>query len=1154
MKRLFLFFLLIFICEGAIKKPKEISESPLITYRIPVITIPFLNETPLIDGKVEKREWYGASLLSPFISMTKGTISELSSKFYIFYTEEAIYFAFKFERPPYALNPLSRNEPFNVWQDDCIELFLRPVFGEKWEYNFVGNADSVYEEGLRKGVTDKSWKCKWEYKARRTDTGWEGEMKIPFSSLNLEKVKPKDVWEMEVVNNQKTPETNLSLWSFLKNWNATEDFGYLIFGKENLSVKVLNIGEISSEEIGAVIEITNFTDEEKEIEADIILYKPEREDIEYFKLVDSVANPLGPLAEVKEWIEAERVIPEVLKNYRIINEKKEEIKIPPKESRRINFSQKGERGNYLLYYFVKDKRENIILSSAPLPFFKRDPIEISITPYILSAQTIEVEIEYRKMKEIEDGDNVLVQLIKEGEDKPLRERRERVDIKNKRNVIDISVSGLSPGFYKVNVIIERNRRIIGERKENFNFEKIPEWWGNTYGYPEIKDIVPEPWTPIKKIENGFEVWNRKIKIGKLLQPEKIENGKKEMLLSPVKLEIDVDGIKFFEKKLLKAKNTEILYSQKFEGKNIEGEINLKGEFDGFMKYTLIINPKGNAEIKKIILEIPLDKNIVTHYHHGGIGTPSSYSELKITKGYGKLPENGLKLPFTDEIWLGNDEMGIEWCAETDRYWSLKNHSECVQVFKDGEKAILRINFVNKPITIEKQVKYEWAILPTPVKVMNKELLYNLRFAQGGFILDNSMKELHPETEKYIDALVEGGVNAYCQWAWEKNPFALWNEDFGVPGYRPTPLNEIRKEAFKKAIEIAHKKGIKWIVIYALWNLHDDWPDVGSYWKEQARYPLNPSFGGYLYCSQKAFADWYIYTLRKTIIETGIDGVFLDSSPDPHLCSNLHHGCGYIDDEGKVHGSYPVFANREFHKRIYYLFHGELKKNGLVYAHNSHFIFASVESFVDVHHCGEGSTLDRDILIPKFYGYPFGIPVSFTRWNNPVYPEKRMNSWRFVLQCDSTIKAHPSMVISKNLLPEEKQSYGKGPGREYYINLGYDENGEIVYKIWQLYKKFSFENSIWIPNWKIEKFVKVKDPDIWVCMHLNKGKEAIVVISSFKEEKFDGFIEFNWKEMGFEFPDFKIIDWIIDKEIKPEREGIKIDVKEKLFRVFYISKD
>jgi hypothetical protein len=355
----------------------------------------------------------------------------------------------------------------------------------------------------------------------------------------------------------------------------------------------------------------------------------------------------------------------------------------------------------------------------------------------------------------------------------------------------------------------------------------------------------------------------------------------------------------------------------------------------------------------------------------------------------------------------------------------------------------------------------------------------------------------------------------------------------------------RKKAFKEIIKMAHNKGIKWVIVYAIWNNFPDWPGLEKFWQEQSLYPLISNFGGYIYCPKKPFADWYIATLRKTIEELDIDGVYLDSSPDPRICTNLHHGCGYIDENGNLHGTYPVFATREFHKRIYFLFHGEVKKGGLIYAHNSHFPFMAVESFVDIHHCGEGSDLKLDYLIPKFYGYPFGLPFTFTRWNNPVYPETRMRSWRVVLQVDSTIKAHPSYVISKKDFPSIKG------GREAFIK-GYDDQSIVVWKIWQAQKEFSWDGAKWFPYWKVKDYLETGDEKLLPCLHLNPGKSALIVVSSFKNEPCNCNLKINWQKMGFDWKNVEIKDVITDEIIIPNQTGLNFQVLDNRWRMFFIK--
>ena len=1136
-----------FILSAAITKPKNPSENKAVSYRWPVVAAPIMQKPPVIDGRVEKNEWLSAAQLAPLVTLEKGLATRENNLMWVGYDEKNFYFAFQFYRPPYALVPVSGSDPMSVWRDDCLEFFLRPEFGARWEYSFVGNAAGTFEEGRRQGVTDKKWKCDWQYKARKTAWGWEGELAIPFASLGLTTPKPGDVWEMAPANNQKTPWQDLACWTFLKNWNACEDFGYLVFAGQVPAVRIIQAGEISRDEVGGCLELANFTGKTAEVEVQLTLYEPKSGEQEYFKEMESAANPLGPQAEVKEWLPAEKVVAETLKSYKLVKKIEEKVVVPASQSKRMALLHPSTRGLYLLHYQAVKATDNQLLAAGVLPFFRAAPLEISVIPYLLSAGVVEVTAEYRKIPALPPDCLVEIKVLDKEGKKTLREKREKVNTKDFRTVVDLPVTGLLPGQYTVNCQMRTSAgQSLAERSEPFTLPEKPAWWGNTLGLPEAKDVVPEPWVPVKKTREGFAVWNRRVSLSSSLQPVNVLNGKTAMLAAPVNLQ--TSGLTFGPSKLKQERKTGLFYQAMVKGEKISGEFTLQVEFDGFMHYRLKLVPEGKALLEKLVLEIPLKSELATYYHHGGLGTPASYAELKVQKGYGRVPEEGLSLPFTETIWVGNDSLGLAWYAETDQYWSLKEEKKAVEVIRSGGKTLLRINFVDKATELEGPVQYEWALLPTPTKPMNHQLLHELRYAQSGLSLNKELTGLSEDFPKYVEALVEAGINAFGQWAWS-GATSLWNEDFGSPGYRPTPLNEVRKKAFRQAIEYAQSRGIKWITVYAIWNCFADWPDVGELWREQALYPLVPSLGGYLYCPQSPFADWYISTLSRTIEETGINGVYLDSSAAPHLCSNLHHGCGYIDKEGRLHGSYPVFACRQFHKRIYTLFHQEKKKGGLIYAHNSHFPFMAVESFVDVHHCGEGSTLNRDIAIPKFYGYPFGLPVSFTRWNNPVYPETRMNSWRFVLQMDSTIKAHPSMVMSKKVFPEYK-----GYGREFYLSKGYDPQGEAVWQVWNAYRKFPWENSFWVPAWKSEPFVSTGDKDIWACLHLNPGKAALLTCSSFKKEDASLTVRIDWKRLGLEPGRVKVTDCITWKEV-PESlcpEGLKLEIKGNLFRMLLLT--
>ena len=1130
--------------EGAMVKPPSPQTAPEVTYRWPVVAAPLLSTPPHIDGKVELREWYPAARIGPMVTLDRGLATQEETAFFIAYTPHALYGAFQFHRPRYALEPHASTEPMRVWRDDCLELFLRPVFGEKWEYSFVGNWRGVHEEGLRRSVTDKHWKAQWRFAARRTDWGWEGELAIPFESLKRPAPKPGEVWELAPVRNRKTPRQELACWSYLRTWTAKEDFGYLVFAGRAPAVRVLQAGDVSEDEVGCMIEIANFTARAVRVRVLCEVFRPRGEAKPYFELVDQIAAPLGPQAEAKQWVPASKVVPHMRGHYTVLSKLDRIVDVPAQQSRRVPFFVAASRGEYVLYYRVQLPDTGAVLGAGPLPFFKRAPMELSIVPYILASGLVEVTAEYRRLRNLAPADRVTIELRDARGNTSLWKNTSEVDLAAGRTVVEVPVSERAAGTYVIRCVLSgAGGEPKAETQVPFTLAERPAWWGNQYGIAERDDAVPEPWTPIERTPQGFRVWNRDVRLGRHLMPEQIRAGQTYMLARPATLAIELDRpIRWSAPQCVTERKTYVDYCQAFNGTDLAGELKLHCEFDGFMRYTLRIEARRRVELRSLVLEVPLRPALTTHYHHGALGTPPSYAQIKVRKGYGVLPADGLRLPFTDEIWLGNDEMGFEWVAESDQWWSPEKTKETVVVERTAAATVLRVNIVTKPRAIARRVKYEWALLPTPMKPMNREFLHDLFLAQSGFSMDETATRLSDMVPKYLDAMKEAGVNAFCQWAW-RGERSVWNPDFGAPGYRPTPENRVRAKALKRAIGMAHARGIKRVIVYAIWSCFADWPDVGAFWREQARYPLVPSFKGYLYCPQQPFADWYVATLRRTIEEVGIDGVYLDSSPSPHLCANLHHGCGYVDEQGRLHGTYPVFATRELHKRIYYLFHGELKRGGLIYAHNSPFIFGVVESFVDVHHCGEGSSLRLQWLISKFYGYPFGLPVTFTRWNNPVYPETRMRSWRFVLQCDSTIKAHPAYVIKR--FPGYRR-----PGREYFVR-GYADKSIVVYKVWQAMKAFPWQGARWVPYWKAEPYARTGVDMVVPCLHVNPGKAALVVVSSFRDQPTTCTLWLNWRLLGFDPARVEVVDCITDESLLATRSGLRLEVLDNRWRMLSI---
>ncbi|HUS80401.1 MAG TPA: sugar-binding protein, partial [Armatimonadota bacterium] len=527
--------------RASLIRPATPGETPEVTWRLPVATAPIMPRAPEVDGVVSRAEWGSAAQLAGLIALDRGLATDDPQQVWVGYTADALYIGFRFTRPPHAPEPSAGDDPMGVWRDDAIEVFLQPDPAARGEFNFVGNCKGVHEEGYRTSATDKGWTAQWSYAARPTDTGWEGEMSIPFASLSTGTPAPGDAWAFTVANNQHTPRPDPASWSFLKEWKASGDLGYLRFGGQSPAIRLLGAGEVSRSEVGAQIEASNFGERDARIVVRTALLRPAGQDPGWFASFDSAAEPLGRPGEAEAATGADKALPSALAAYEKIAEDEQTLTVPANQTRRVSFSRPSARGAYVLHYEVRDAGTGEILAAGPLPFMRRAPLEVVLTPYLLCSGVVEVTADYRRVPGVAEGDRVLVQLS-DAAGQRVREENMPADVAGRQTVLDLDVKDAQPGDYRVSVaLVAGDGTERGRRQEDLRIPPRPEWWDNPVGHPEATDTVPWPWTAMERSDDGLRVWNREITLGDRLQPAQITNGGVAMLASPATLDLGLDG-------------------------------------------------------------------------------------------------------------------------------------------------------------------------------------------------------------------------------------------------------------------------------------------------------------------------------------------------------------------------------------------------------------------------------------------------------------------------------------------------------------------------------------------------------------------------------------------------------------------------------------
>jgi hypothetical protein len=211
--------------------------------------------------------------------------------------------------------------------------------------------------------------------------------------------------------------------------------------------------------------------------------------------------------------------------------------------------------------------------------------------------------------------------------------------------------------------------------------------------------VPDPWTPVTVQQvNGeirVSVWGREYRFAKQPLPSQITTAGVELLAQPMRL------LAFSEKgELAWTQSGCELWERTDEQATLLGwQVNdavianfvVRVEFDGLMRVDLTLAPlpQPKASLQRLWLEIPLRKERATlfHYWTGRWGS---------AENSGAIPTDGMRLPFKPIVWLGWEEGGLTWCAESDRNWQVAEGNRAIEVVPNGNAVVLRVHLLDTP--------------------------------------------------------------------------------------------------------------------------------------------------------------------------------------------------------------------------------------------------------------------------------------------------------------------------------------------------------------------------------------------------------------------------------------------------------------------------
>lgn len=642
----------------------------------------------------------------------------------------------------------------------------------------------------------------------------------------------------------------------------------------------------------------------------------------------------------------------------------------------------------------------------------------------------------------------------------------------------------------------------------------------------IKTKVPAPWTPVEleltETRAVAKVWGRVYTWENSLLPVSILTAGKELLAGPATFRamsnILVDGyIARTEEPFSKITYTP-LYQDEDKAAFVVGatagniilNIRYTIDYDGFVEMAVSVVPfwalaenplDAVGRLNGLSFEFPIKKDLSSLYHYWPNGESGVQPDPCIM-GSGAVPATGISLPFKPYVWAGWEFGGLGIATESDENVQLTPGTPCITIEEKDDCRVLKWTMLNKLprqwagkvdrwMACISPIEYKFGLQATPVKEMNKDRS-QIRIHHAGYDPTGNCLKPDENGECMFDKFQKAGVT-----------WVVFHEAWSAIQNYGQAVNE---ELFKTYVEECHKRGLKAFVYFGY-----EFATNAPMWVEQRdNYPIKDADGNYvggwmrqnpcqrdfMVCYASGYSKVLCDRIRYVYDHYDVDGIYTDGTHVPWECANENHGCGYTDEHGVRHVTYPIWALRQHSKDMYEAVHS--RPGGINQTHQSSCMLAATVGYADYFFNGESiqnslhkgflEFLDLPAFRTEFMGHNIGVPSQM------LFYERKGS--------DVGIEKFTSLSLIHDVLPHTST-----PAHLEYMS-----------HFWNELTAFDAGRAKWMPYWFEDRPVKVETENAYCSLYEKDGK-YLLALSSFNENvhevevTFDGEVSVDYDVFG-----------------------------------------
>ena len=622
-----------------------------------------------------------------------------------------------------------------------------------------------------------------------------------------------------------------------------------------------------------------------------------------------------------------------------------------------------------------------------------------------------------------------------------------------------------------------------------------------------EDVPVRPYTDVKIDGNRVSCLGRTVAMDEHTGlPRQINSWGTDILASTMKFVVETEtGVKRLDAQPSLADRKRSSAKWKWSAKDEDMAISCEMvmESDGWMNYVYTVTPSRDMKVKDVRLEIPVRNEVASYFL--GAGLPGQEVPA-VYEGKWDTPETtvnnfGVSIPVStssnwlwpfDSFWIGNAHAGVHCELRGSTYsgpllnsyrpaypdsWNNKGKGG-FKVRKGDESTLVTVYSGERKLGKDVPVKWDFALLVTPVKELNVKSQFTDRYYHNG------------SAPVPTDADVKAGVkiinihhgNVY-------NPYI--NYPFLTPG-------KLRDFADKW-----HKKGCKVKLYYTLRELTSAVTELWAIRSLGTEILRDGNGGGYPWCREHMISgytpQWYQH-FDEGEVPIGADAAVLTSESDSRWYNYYVEGLKWMVQNLDIDGIYmdDVSFGRDILKRMRRAM-DSVKPGCIIDLHsNTGFSkgpanqYAEFFPYVDKIWFGESFLYDR--MTPANWlvessGIPFGL------MGDMLY--RGGNKW-LGMQYGMTVR-HP------------------------WFTEGVVCDPRVVWKVWD---EFGIASAKMIGFWETDSPVRTSDSDVKVTAYKKSGK-VLLSIGNYSDDTKKVRLSVDWRALGFKTAGKTSIPYIKD---------------------------